>query len=155
MFLIGSTQSGVGARRWGLGGRPQTQGLAWRLRCCGRDSGHVGNVMIIGQRLSGEGFAPEDPPPALNQIQPRRSYRNEGVLDAGMGFQPLPDGTTGVAGEVVGNQVEVPARIRAVQRLEQLQIARWCCVRAPSGSAPAHRGPRSAPYTQTFGGPRS
>jgi hypothetical protein len=93
------------------------------IEVLGRDPGHEGNVVVIGQRLSGKSFAPEDPPPPFNQIQPRRSDRNESVLDAGMGFQPLPDGTAGVAGEVVGNQIQVTSRIGLIQRLEQLQIA--------------------------------
>jgi hypothetical protein len=81
----------------GLGWASPDPGSRVAIEVLCRDSGHVGNVMIISQRLSGEGFAPEDPPAAFNQIEPGRSDRNEGVLDAGMGFEPFPDGTTGMA----------------------------------------------------------
>ena len=138
----------------GLGWSSPDPGVGVAIEVLGRDPGHVGNIVIIGQRLSREGFAPEDPPPALNQIQPRRSHRNEGMLDPRMGFEPFPDRATGVAGQVIGNQVEVPRRIGAVERLEELQIAGGVAGASGLGQrlAIADRG---APYTQTFGGPRS
>ena len=40
-----------------------------------------------------------------------------------MGFELVPDGTAGMAGQVIGNQVEFPARIGVVEHLEELQIA--------------------------------
>jgi len=92
-------------------------GLGVAIEMLSRAPGHISNIVIIGQRLSCEGFAPEDPPPALDQIQPRRSHWNEGVLNAGMGVEPFPDRPAGVAGQVVGDQVQVPARIGVVQRL--------------------------------------
>jgi hypothetical protein len=82
-----------------------------------------GNIVLIGQRLPSERLAPEDAPPPLDQIEPGRSHRDEGVLDAGMGRKPLPDRATAVTGEVIGHQVEVPSRVRAVYGLEQLEIA--------------------------------
>ena len=107
---------------WGRRTAPHPgRGMAVEVRCS--DPGDVGDVVIVGQGLSSEGFAPEDPPPSLNQVQPRRSHRDEGMPDPRVGFEPVPDRTTGVAGEVVGDQVQVPGRIGAVQRLEQLQLA--------------------------------
>ena len=103
-----------------LGRASPDPGFRVAIEMLGRNLGHVGDVVIIGQRLSSKGFAPEDPPPALNQIQPGRSYRNESMLDAGMGFEPLPNRTAGMAGQVIGNQVQVPGRIRVVERLEEL-----------------------------------
>ena len=108
----------------GLGRPSPDPGFGMAIEVLGGDPGHEGNVVIIGQRLSRKGFAPEDPPPALNEIEPRRSHRNEGVLDAGMGFEPLPDRPAGVAGEVIGNQVEVARRVGAVQGLKELQVPR-------------------------------
>jgi hypothetical protein len=40
------------------------------IQVLGGDLGHVGNIVVISQGLSGEGLAPEDSPPALDQIQP-------------------------------------------------------------------------------------
>lgn len=34
----------------------------------GGDTGGVGNVMVIGQRLSGKGFAPEDAPVGIARV---------------------------------------------------------------------------------------
>ena len=114
----------------GLGWASPDPGFGLAIEMLGGDPGAERNIAVISQGLSGKGFTPEDAPPSLNHIQPRRSDRNEGVLDAGMGFQPLPDRPTGMTGEVVGNQVEVSRRIRPVQRLQQLQItARIACAR--------------------------
>jgi hypothetical protein len=95
------------------------------------DTGHVGNVAVIGQRLPGEGFAPRDAPPALDEVEPGGSHRNTGVPDARMCCSPVPDRATGVAGEMVGNQREVAPGIGAVQRLEQVEVA--CRVARGSG----------------------
>ena len=98
-------------------------GLGMTIEMVGGDLGDEGNVVIVSQRLPGEGFAAEESPPPLNEIQPGGSYRNEGVLDPGMQFQPVPDRTAGVAGQVVRNQVEIAPRIGLVERLEQLEVA--------------------------------
>jgi hypothetical protein len=107
----------------GLRWPPPDPRLGMAIEVVGGDTGYERNIVIIGQRLPREGFAAEDPPPPFDQIEPGGSYRNEGVLDPRMGLQPFPDRPARMAGQVVGNQVEVPARVRAVQRLEQLQIA--------------------------------
>jgi hypothetical protein len=111
------------------------------------DTGHVGNVAVIGQGLSGEGFAPNDPPktpPALDEVEPGGSHRNERVADTGMRFQPRADRSTGMAREVVGNQRAVTGGRGTVQRLEQVQIAGGVPRGSGLSSAPGHRG-RTAP----------
>ncbi len=50
----------------------------------GGEAGGVGDVIGAGQRDAGEGFAAEDAPPALDEVQPRRADRDEGMLDARM-----------------------------------------------------------------------
>ena len=87
------------------------------------DARDIGDVVVVGQGLSGERFAPEDAPPPLNQIEPRGADRNEGVLDARMGFEPFPDRATAVTGEIVGDEVKIPVRIGVVKGLEQREIA--------------------------------
>jgi hypothetical protein len=44
-------------------------------------------------------------------------------MDAGMRSKPLSNRTTGVAGEVVVDQVEVTDRVRGVDGIEQLEEA--------------------------------
>ncbi len=107
----------------GLGRSSPGPGCGVAIEMLRRDLGHVGNVMIIRQRLPSEGLAPEDAPPSLNQVEPGGTHRDEGVLDAGMSFQPLPDRATAMAGEVVGNQVKVPRWVGPIHGLEHLQIA--------------------------------
>ena len=108
----------------GLGEASPDPGGGVTVQVLGGDLGHVGDIVVISQGLSSEGLAPEDPPPALNQIQPGSSHWNEGVLDLRMGFEPLPDRATAVAGQVVGNHIERAGRIGAVHHLEQIQVAR-------------------------------
>lgn len=48
----------------------------------GGEVGGVSDVRSVGQRDVREGFAAEDAPPALDEIQPRCADRDEGVLDA-------------------------------------------------------------------------
>ena len=45
-------------------------GLGMAIEMLGRDTGHVGNVVIVGQRMPSEGFAPEDgPQPSIKLSQ--------------------------------------------------------------------------------------
>lgn len=97
------------------------RGVAIEMR--GGDLGHISNVMIISQRLPGEGFAPKDAPPALNQVEPGRAHWNEGMLDARMSFEPLADRAAAVTRQVIGNQVDVSRQVSAVQGLEQIEVA--------------------------------
>jgi hypothetical protein len=63
-----------------LGQPSPDPGLGVAIEMLGRHTGYVGNVVIIGQGLSGESFAPKDPPPLLDQVEPRRSHRYEGMF---------------------------------------------------------------------------
>ena len=114
------------------------------------DTGHVGNVAVIGQGLPGEGFAPKDPPPALDEVEPGGSHRNERVADTGMRFQPRADRSTGMAREVAGNQIEVTGGRGTVQRLEQVQIAGGVPRGSGLSSAPGHRGRRAPRRSRPF-----
>lgn len=75
----------------------------------GRDAGDVGDVVVIGQRLAGEGFAAEDPPPAFNQIEPRRANGKEGVGDA-WGGPPV----TSCGGRAYGSDVTSPSLLLVI-----------------------------------------
>ena len=74
------------------------------------DARDVGDVVAVGQGLTGEGLAPEEAPPAFNQVEPGRPHGNQGVRDARVVGQPVADRSTQVAGEVVGDQVQVAPR---------------------------------------------
>src|SRR5258708_11328483 len=115
---------------------PPDPGAGVTVELSGGDAGGVGDVVGVGQRRTGEGFAPEKAPPALDEVEPGGADRNEGVVDPRVGSELVPDGTTGVAGQVVGNQGQVAVGRGVVKRLQQAQTAR--------GGAPGS-GPSSAP----------
>src|SRR5258708_30411775 len=75
----------------------------------------VGEVVVVGQGLTGKRCAPQDAPPAFDEIEPGGPHGNQGVGDARMVRQPVPDRSTEVAGEVVGDQVQVALRIRLIE----------------------------------------
>lgn len=79
------------------------------------------DVGVISETLSGKRRAPEESPPPFNEVQPAGPRRQGLLLDAGMCGQPVADGTAGVAGEIVVDQVEVPLRVRRVEIREEAQ----------------------------------
>ncbi len=89
----------------------------------GGDSGNIGDVVGVGDRDPGEGFAPEEAPPALDEVEPGGAGWDKGVLDTRVSGQPVPDGATEMAGEVVGNEVEIALGIGLVERVQQRQVA--------------------------------
>src|SRR5260370_11291066 len=99
-------------------------GAGVTVELSGGDTGHGGDVVGVGQRRTGEGCAPEKAPPALDEVEPGGADRNEGVLDPRVGSEPVPDGTTGVAGQVVGHQVKVAVGTGRGWRREHAQRAR-------------------------------
>jgi hypothetical protein len=48
------------------------------------------DLVAIRKALSGEGLSPEYTPPALDEVEPRRSLGDESVLYPWMPFEPLP-----------------------------------------------------------------
>jgi hypothetical protein len=98
-------------------------GLGMAIELGGSDAGGVGDVVMVSQGLTGKCLAAEDAPPAFNEIEPGGSNRNEGVLDARMSFEPLPDRAAAVAGEIIRDEVEIPLRIGLIERVQQGEIA--------------------------------
>ena len=140
-----SAQAAMGTRR-----TPPDPGCGMAVELGSGDAGDVGDVVGVGHRRAGEGFAPEQAPPPFDQVQPGGADRNEGVLDPRVGGQPVPDGTAGVAGQVIGNQVQVAVGRGVVKRLQQREGARGVARGSRLSSAPAQcartgrRRPRSS-----------
>jgi hypothetical protein len=84
---------------------------------------HVGDVFMVGEGLAGERFAAEEAPPALDEVEPGGADGDEGVLDARMRREPVPNGAAAVTGEVVGDQIEVPVRVGVIEPLQQREVA--------------------------------
>jgi hypothetical protein len=77
----------------------------------GRDARGLLNLIRVGKALTGESIAAEEPPPALLQVQPAGSFRNEDVVEARMLSQPGAGLGAIMAGEVVGDHEDVACRI--------------------------------------------
>src|SRR5258706_1669565 len=60
---------------------PPDPGAGVTVELSGGDSGSVGDVVGVGQRRAGEGFAPGKAPPGLDEGQPSRADPHESVLD--------------------------------------------------------------------------
>src|SRR5258706_6433683 len=65
---------------------------------------------------------PRHPPP-LDEVEPGRPNRNEGVLDTWVRGQPVGDRATQMAGQVIGDEREGALRIGLVERLQQGEVA--------------------------------
>ena len=89
---------------------------------CGEE-GDLVDLVAIGKGLPGQGVPAEEAPPAFLEIEPARASRNEDVVNPGMGAQPLLNRRALVAGEIVGDQVEVAERIGLLDGVEQADIA--------------------------------
>ena len=105
-------------------GRPSPDpGLGTAVELTGGEVSGGLNLRMIRETLAGEGIPPEEAPPAFDEVQPAGAGGNGVLMDTGMGGEPLPDGTTGVAGQVVVDEVEVTDRIRSIDGLQELEEA--------------------------------
>src|SRR5262249_31701564 len=68
---------------FGLGSSPDP-GLGVGVELGGGHLGGVVDLVGVCEGLPGQGLAPEDPPPALLQVQPASALGDEGVPDPGM-----------------------------------------------------------------------
>ena len=72
--------------------------------------------------MAGERFTAEEPPPALNEVELGGANRDEGMLDPRMRREPVADGSTAVAGEIVRDELQIPMRKGMLQRLQQREV---------------------------------
>ena len=94
------------------------------VRPAQRGSGGVVDLPTVSERLTGEGFLAEQAPPRLLEGEPAGALGNEHLLDAWVGGEPARDGWALVAGEVVGDEVQVAIGVGRIDRIEQLEVPR-------------------------------
>jgi hypothetical protein len=80
------------------------------------------DLLRIGKTLTSERITTVEPPPAFLQIEPARAFGNEDVMQARMLSHPGARLSTVVAGEIVGNDVNVSAGIVGFDVLKQSNI---------------------------------
>ena len=76
------------------------------------------DLLRVGEALSGQGLASEQSPPRFLEVEPARPHWNEDLLHSQMLLQPLPDRWALMAGEVVGYEVQIAARIPPLDGFE-------------------------------------
>jgi len=81
------------------------------------------DLLVGGEGLPGECGVPEEPPPRLLQVEPARAFGDGDLPDARVLRQPGQDRRAHVADEVVGDEVQLPLRIRRSERIEELEVA--------------------------------
>jgi hypothetical protein len=74
--------------------------------------------------LSSESITAEKPPPAFLHIQPTGSSGEKDVMETWMLRHPGTGLSTGMAGEIVGDDENVPGGIVGFDVLEQLNVVR-------------------------------
>jgi hypothetical protein len=99
-------------------------GLSVPVELGGGETGDIRTVVVISQRLAREGFAAEEPPPALDAVEPGGADGNAGVRDARVVCQPVAHGTTEMARQIVGNQVQGALGKGLLERLQHGAVAR-------------------------------
>src|SRR5438270_6495655 len=87
------------------------------------DASGLLDLVGVGKTLSSQGITAEEPPPALLQIEPARSFGNEDVVNAGVLSQPSAGLSAVVAAKIISNDVDVPGWIVGFNVLEQGDIA--------------------------------
>jgi hypothetical protein len=128
-------------------GTPPDPGMGVAIELVGGHAGGERDLGAIGETLTGVRRAPQEPPPGFDQVEPTGPDGEEDLLDTRMGGEPRTNGTAGVAGvagEMVGDEVEVALRVVLIKRPHHLQIA--------SGIACGRRLGADLPIPQTPGG---
>jgi len=97
-------------------------GASVELSC--RDTSSLLNLIRVGKTLSSQSIASEEPPPALLQVEPARPSGNKNLMEPRMLSQPGAGLSTGVAGEVVGDDEDVAGRIVGFDVPKQSNVVR-------------------------------
>ena len=81
------------------------------------------DLSSISEALSSQGFSSKQSPPRFLDVEPARPHGYEDLLHSRVVLQPLSDGRTLVARQVVGDQVEIAFGVCLGDRFEQAQVA--------------------------------
>lgn len=90
------------------------------IELSGGDASSLLNLFRIGEALPGQRIASEEPPPALLEVEPTRSGRDEDMVQARMLFQPGAGFQAIVTTEIIADDENVAFGIIGFDVLEQL-----------------------------------
>jgi hypothetical protein len=105
-----------------LGRSTPDPGLGAPVELSSGDVRSLLNLIIGGKALSCQGITSEEAPPALLQVQPTGSFRNEDVMEPRMLSHPSTSLSTVVAGKVVSDHEDVSCRIVSFDVSEQRDV---------------------------------
>ena len=106
-----------------LGWTSPDPGFGTPVELRGGNTSGLFDLLGIGKTLPGERITAEEPPPALLQIKPARSRRNEDVMDAWMPLQPGPRLKARVTTEIVADDEQVAFGIVSLDIGKQRDVA--------------------------------
>ena len=89
----------------------------------GRNDRHLVNLVAISESLTGERLPPKESPPTFLQIEPAGTFGNKDLMNAGMSLQPRHNRRALVAGEIVGDEVQISHGIVLLHGIQQTQVA--------------------------------
>jgi hypothetical protein len=115
------------------------------VELCGSRAGRLRDLGAIGKTPPYQRITPKGTPPALLEIEPAGSHRNEDMLDARVIREPGVGLRTGVAGQIICHAVLLPLRIRLFNLLKQGDVALGIARRRTPGDDFAIADPASAP----------
>ncbi len=105
-----------------LGWATPDPGFGPPIELRGGNTGSLFDFLGIRETLTSEGIATEEAPPALLQVEPTGSGRNEDVVQTRVRFHPGPRLQAVVAGEIIRDEVEVACRIVGLDIGEQCDV---------------------------------
>ena len=88
-----------------FGRAPPDPGTGARVELVRRETRGHGEIMMIGELLACESFAPKDAPPPFDQIEPGGAHRNGDGVHPRVRGEPVLDGTTRVTREIIGDEI--------------------------------------------------
>jgi hypothetical protein len=98
-------------------------GSGFPVQLPGSDSRRLVDLVTIRKALSGKGLSSEDTPPPLDEVEPRRSLRDERMLYPRVLFEPLPYQDAVVDLQIVGDQADKAGWDGPLYLPQQLQVA--------------------------------
>lgn len=106
-----------------LGWPPPDPGFGTRIQLCRSHAPGLIDLGRIGKTLSSQRIAAKEPPPALLQIEPTRSFGNEDLVDAGMFCEPGIGFGAQVTGQVIRDHEQISFRIVNLDIVQQSNVA--------------------------------